>query len=81
MTEIAIGNTHTDVRGGGYGGGAWIAKITGLDPTHGLRRQFCRKDKSGLSGSGRSGTITLQVAEFCDAAIDAAMRERLGGEV
>lgn len=63
MTEIAIGNTHTDVRGGGYGGGAWIAKITGLDPTHGLRRQFCRKDKSGLSGSGRSGTITFEVEE------------------
>ena len=63
MTTIDINNTYTDVRGGGYGSGAWIARITGTDPKFGLARAFCRKDKSGLSGSGRSGTIKFDVTE------------------
>ena len=61
MTMITLGNTYTDVRGGGYGGSAWIAQITGTDPKFGLKREFCKKDKRGLSGSGRSGTITFDV--------------------
>lgn len=63
MTNIAIGNTYTSLRGGGYGSNAWIAKSTGTDPTHGFKREFCRKDKSGLSRSGRSGTIHFHVEE------------------
>ncbi len=63
MTQIAIGNTVTDVRGGGYGGRAWIARIVGPDAKFGLAREFCRKDTSGLSGSGRSGHITFEVTQ------------------
>lgn len=47
----------TRVRGGGYGNGAWIARITGTDKKWGLARAFCRRDTSGLSGSGKSGSI------------------------
>lgn len=63
MTTIALNNTYTDVRGGGYGSGAWIARCTGRDPKFGLAREFCKKNESGLSRSGRSGTIRFEVDE------------------
>lgn len=63
MTDINIGKTYTKVRGGGYGSDAWIAKITGPDPKYGLKRQFCKRDRSGLSRSGGSGAITFDVNE------------------
>lgn len=63
MTQIALNDTYTDVRGGGYGGNAWIAHITGLDSKYGLARKFCERDRSNLSGSGRSGTIKFDVTE------------------
>lgn len=61
MSMITLDSTYTDVRGGGYGRDAWIAKITGPDPKYGLKREFARKDTSGLSGSGRSGMITFDL--------------------
>jgi len=60
-TEINLTHAQTDVRGGGYGNDAWIAKVTGLDPKYGLAREFCRRDTSGLSRSGRSGLITFEM--------------------
>lgn len=63
MTTINLNNTYTDVRGGGYGNRAWIARIVGTDAKFGLAREFCRADKSGLSGSGRSGLISFDVTE------------------
>ncbi|WP_276973726.1 hypothetical protein [Ferrimicrobium acidiphilum] len=53
----------TNVRGGGYGADAWLAKITGPDPKFGFTRQFVKKDTSGLSGSGRSGSIRWDITE------------------
>lgn len=61
-TQIRLNDTRTDVRGGGYGNSAWIARITGTDRKFGLQREFCRADRSGLSGSGRSGEIRFEVA-------------------
>lgn len=61
MTKITLGNTFTDVRGGGYGGSAWIALVTGLDDKFGLKRAFCVRDRSGLSRSGASGSISFAV--------------------
>ena len=43
MTQIKLNDTYTDVRGGGYGSRAWIARITGTDPKFGLRREFCER--------------------------------------
>lgn len=63
MSTITLNNTYTDVRGGGYGNRAWIARIVGPDAKFGLSREFCRADKSGLSGSGRSGVISFEVTE------------------
>lgn len=60
-TEITATISKTDIRGGGFGGSAWIAKITGPDPKYHFKREFCRKDKSGLSGSGRSGVIRFEM--------------------
>lgn len=79
MTKISIGNTYTDVRGGGYGSSAWIAQITGTDSKFGLKREFCKRDKSGLSGSGRSGTIAFDVTrpgvyEFRDFCVGSTAR-------
>ncbi len=34
--RVAIGDTYTRVRGGGYGRDAWIARITGPDPKWGI---------------------------------------------
>lgn len=62
-TEIKINGTQTDVRGGGFGNQAWIARITGTDPKFGMAREFCQKDTSGLSGSRKSGLITFDVTE------------------
>lgn len=61
-TDITIDRAETDIRGGGYGSSAWIAKITGTHPKYGLQREFMRKDKSGMSGSGRSGVIRFEMA-------------------
>ena len=61
MSRITLDSTYTDVRGGGYGRDAWIAKIVGPDLKYGLKREFARKDTSGLSRSGRSGTIRFDM--------------------
>ena len=63
MTQIKLNDTYTDVRGGGYGGRAWIARITGTDSKFGLRREFCERDKTGLSRSGASGVIKFHVSQ------------------
>jgi hypothetical protein len=63
MTQIKLNDTFTEIRGGGYGARAWIAKITGRDEKYGLARAFCRKDSSGASRSGRSGVIRFDVTE------------------
>jgi len=60
-TEITLTESVTDIRGGGYGANAWIAKITSTDPKFGFKREFCRKNKSGMSGSGRSGIISFEM--------------------
>lgn len=59
-------NLHTitsHVRGGGYGGSAWVAKITGPHPDYHLERRFVRSDREGLSRSGRSGQIRFPLTE------------------
>jgi hypothetical protein len=59
-----LGAAQTRVRGGGSAGGrAWLARITGTHPEHGLARDFLDADKSGLSGSGRSGTLSWVITE------------------
>lgn len=50
------------IRGGGFGRGAWIARILGPDPKFGLKREFL-KSNSNLSGSGKSGTIDFPIYE------------------
>jgi hypothetical protein len=62
MTLLTI-NSH--IRGGGaVGAGAWAARITGAGKSKWpLERDFCRKDRSGTSGSGRSGWIALYLDE------------------
>lgn len=50
MTQIELTDTYTDVRGGGYGSDAWIARITGTDPARGFARQFCRRAAVRTSG-------------------------------
>lgn len=52
---------RTVIRGGGYGSSAWIAKITGTHPKFKFEREFCDKDTSGMSGSGRSGVIEFEL--------------------
>ncbi len=62
MTNLGIGHTHTDIRGGGYGSDAWIARITGPDPKYTFAREFCPKNTSGMSRSGRSGVLRFTVS-------------------
>lgn len=57
-TWISPEMATTRVRGGGFGSGAWLALIGGTHPVHGLARRFITADKSGMSGSGRSGSVT-----------------------
>jgi hypothetical protein len=59
MTLTTIRST---IRGGGSGGGAWVAKITGTDPKFGYAREFIRKNPQ-LSGSGRSGYIDFPIVD------------------
>ena len=61
-TFITATEAVTNVRGGGYGADAWLAKVTGPDPKFGLTRQFVKKDTSGLSHSGRSGSISWEIS-------------------
>jgi hypothetical protein len=58
-TYIKVDRAATAVRGGGFGAGddTWLAYIVGPDPKFGFNRVFLRKDKSGLSGSKRSGSV------------------------
>lgn len=62
-TGFTPSTAYTRIRGGGYGGNAWLAHIVGLDEKFGLARKFVQKDSSGVSGSGGSGTITWPIAE------------------
>jgi hypothetical protein len=50
------------VRGGGVGGRAWVAKLTGHDEKWGFVREFVRK-QSHTSKSGRSGSIDFPITE------------------
>jgi len=60
-TKIGDKWSVTRVRGGGYGNDAWIAKITGTHPQYHFEREFCPRDESHLSRSGRSGTIGFEM--------------------
>jgi len=60
-TYVSLRGSRTRVRGGGYGSSAWIALIVGAHPTYHFDRQFCRANRDGLSGSGRSGVITFRM--------------------
>jgi hypothetical protein len=57
QTYVSLQGSRTRVRGGGLGHGAWIARIVGSHPKFHFAREFCYKDRSGLSRSGRSGAI------------------------
>ena len=54
-TYITSNKVQAAVRGGGLGGNAYVAKITGTHPRFGLAREFLRADESGRSNSGKSG--------------------------
>lgn len=51
-----------EVRGGGHGRGAWVAKIVGPHPKFGLERQFVNSEKH-LSRSAKSGFIDFKIYE------------------
>lgn len=56
------GEARTRVRAGGaVGGRAWVARITGTDPVHGMARDFLTRDASELSGTGRSGAYRWDI--------------------
>jgi len=57
QTYVSLQGSRTRVRGGGLGHGAWIARIVGPHPKFHFEREFCYKDRSGLSRSGRSGAV------------------------
>lgn len=59
--DISLDECFTKVRGGGFGGDAWIAKITGEDSKFTFSRIFCKKCTSSLSGSGKSGFIEFEI--------------------
>ncbi len=59
--DIGLDGAFTRVRGGGLGGGAWIARIKGEHSEYKFERDWCRKCTSGLSGSGRSGIIEFDI--------------------
>ena len=58
---ISLKKSFTRVRGGGHGNNAWIAKITGTDPQYTFARDFCEDDRSKLSNTGGSGSISFQM--------------------
>lgn len=60
--ENPILTITSEVRGGGYGGSAWIAKITGPDPKYGLARDFVQSERN-VSRSGKSGTVRFSIYE------------------
>lgn len=63
----------TEIRGGGYGAGAWVARITGSHPRYHLERDFLARDWSHASRSRRSGLLQFPLVgpgvyeyrEFC----------------
>lgn len=59
--DIGLDGAFTRVRGGGFGRGARVARITGKHSKHGFERDWCRKCASGLSGSGKSGIIEFDI--------------------
>lgn len=59
-TTIGLDHAATDVRGGGYGNNAWLAKIIGTDPEYKFKRKFCESEKH-LSRSGKSGFINFKM--------------------
>lgn len=46
------------IRGGGSGGSAWVARVTGTHPQFHLARKFLEKDAEHVSKSRRSGWFT-----------------------
>jgi hypothetical protein len=51
-----------EVRGGGVGVGAWVARITGPHPKFGLDRSFVKR-RENLSGSRKSGSLSWSIVE------------------
>lgn len=64
-TETTVRVLHTisgEIRGGGSGSGAWVARITGPDPKWKLAREFVER-AGHVSRSGRSGSFTWEITE------------------
>jgi hypothetical protein len=61
-TYISTSGATTRIRGGGYGGGAWLARLVGLDDKYTFKREFVPKEDH-RSGSGKSGTISWTIDE------------------
>lgn len=60
---MVLHTVESVVRGGGLGNRLWVARITGECPEWGFARSFVRADRSGLSGSGRSGVLVVEITE------------------
>ncbi|HUX17115.1 MAG TPA: hypothetical protein VMW52_11630 [Phycisphaerae bacterium] len=58
----ALATITCTVRGGGLGAGAWVALISGTDPTYHLARRFVRGEDH-RSRSHRSGQIHFHLQE------------------
>ena len=54
---VTATSAGVQVRGGGIGTTAWLAKIVGTDPSYGIDREFVDAERD-LSRSGRSGSIS-----------------------
>jgi len=54
---VTATSARMQVRGGGIGTTAWLAKIVGTDPSYGIDREFVDAERD-LSRSGRSGSIS-----------------------
>lgn len=66
-TCIGPVSARTRLRGGGAAGAsAWLAVVRGYDSRYGLDRDFLDANRSGLSGSGRSGHIDWYYEELED---------------
>jgi len=52
----------SNIRGGGTGSAAWVAKITGPHPKFKLDRAFVKGERD-TSRSGRSGTVSWHLTE------------------
>lgn len=53
---------RSEIRGGGCGRRAWVAKILGPDDTYGLERVFIERE-ANVSRSGKSGSLHWELTE------------------